>query len=418
MSMRSVARSFARSTLKDSWPRLATAKTALPAVAAWLGLACIQLACTPQQAPRQDFPFLESESNFYVADPVAGFLHKPNARRVLSLSERSAGAIFTLETNNLGFREDRDTATKKAPGSYRILVTGDSHTDGVVANAESFANRLELRLAAAGRQRAFEVINGGVGHYGPFQYRRFYRRHAELAPDLLVVNLFMGNDFLDTCRELEQVQGVANPRPEAYGPALAAANPKIPGGVAQGLNQVYYLTTFPPMVERSLAATAEELIALRDEARDDDVPLLVLLQPARIAVDRGEVTSERLALARQQLGIGPEALAVQETLRQGILARLQAARVPFLDLHPSFAAEPAGLFWDYDEHLSVRGHERVAAELCVRLAQDFGLPCADSGLEIFAGPGLPSADSRPEIFADGFEAGDLSGWSLTVSAAP
>jgi hypothetical protein len=410
MSMKSAVRIFVRSLLKDSsWPRLATAKSSQAATAAWLCLASIQLGCqlaSTQPAPRQDLAFLERETDFYVADPVAGFLHKPNAQRTLSLPERS-GETFALKTNNLGFREDRDTAPKKAPGSYRILVTGDSHTDGVVANAESFANRLELRLAAADPHRGFEVINGGVGHYGPFQYRRFYRRQAGLAPDLLVVNLFMGNDFLDACRELEQVQGVVNPRPEAYGPRLAAANGEIPGSVAQGLNQVYYLTAFPPMVERSLEATAEELIALRDEARRDGVPLLVLLQPARIAVDRGEVTSGRLAVAQQILGIGPEALAVQETLRQGILARLRAAGVPCLDLQPSFAAEPAGLFWDFDEHLSVRGHEKVATELCVRLVQDFGLPCA------------PVSPARgPEIFADGFEGGDLRGWAWAVPAAP
>lgn len=381
---------------------------------AWLCLAFILLACT-EKAPRQPLAFLESEKDYYVADPVAGFLHKPNARRSLFLSEREGGT-FDLATNNLGFREDRDTAPKKAPGSYRILVTGDSHTDGVVANSESFANRLELRLAAADPRRGFEVINGGVGYYGPFQYRRFYRRQAGLAPDLLVVNLFMGNDFIDACRELEQVQGVQNPRPEAYGPRLATANGKIPGTVAQGLNQVFYLTTFPPMVERSLDATAKQLIALRDEAREDGVPLLVLLLPARIDVDRGEVMSGRLAQGWQLLGIGPESLAVQETLRLGLVDRLRAAGVSHLDFHPSFAADPAGLYWDFDEHLSVRGHDRMAAGLCVRLAQDFGLPCVP-GPAIPAPPAPEPRPTSPDIFADGFEAGDVSGWSVAVPAA-
>jgi hypothetical protein len=40
---------------------------------------------------------------------------------------------FRMVVNNKGLRENEDTQIQKADQAFRILVTGDSHIDGVVA---------------------------------------------------------------------------------------------------------------------------------------------------------------------------------------------------------------------------------------------------------------------------------------------
>jgi hypothetical protein len=107
---------------------------------------------------------------------------------------------FSYRGNNLGFREDQDTKIEKSD-SLRIVVLGDSHTDGVCWNRESYANRLELYLNREDPGRGYEVINAGTGKYSPFQYLRAYQcRVKPLHPDVVIVGFYIGNDFFDMYR--------------------------------------------------------------------------------------------------------------------------------------------------------------------------------------------------------------------------
>jgi hypothetical protein len=103
-------------------------------------------------------PFSNTDNN--VRDSMAGHIHKPHLVGELTWPEHPQGAIRYV-TNNLGFRKDSDTTECKGSGVYRILVTGDSHTDGVVYNSESFPNRLETMLNLSSKKLTYEVINGG-----------------------------------------------------------------------------------------------------------------------------------------------------------------------------------------------------------------------------------------------------------------
>lgn len=91
---------------------------------------------------RANFHFPSGERGYYTSDSIAGHIDKPFATPLYLWQEHPKGAI-RLAVNNLGFREDSDTKRQKDLETYRILVTGDSHMDGVVYNSESFANRKE-----------------------------------------------------------------------------------------------------------------------------------------------------------------------------------------------------------------------------------------------------------------------------------
>ncbi len=279
---------------------------------------CSILACSPAAPNGAKYQsFNPPESDYYQADPVAFHLHQPHASRKMAWSEHPRGSI-ELRTNNLGFREDADTFPGPSPtGSYRILVTGDSHTDGVVYNDESFANRLELYLGLTSPTRSFEVINGGVGYYGPFQYRGFFARQESLEPEFLIVNVFLGNDFLDTSRQLEATTGIGRPRTPEYLSQLGQADAVMRGTVGQSLNQLYYFKSFPEMVEPALEATAGELIGLQQDADQRGIPLLVTLMPSQIeTAPQDPAVRQHLELAAKILGLEQRHLELQERFRK------------------------------------------------------------------------------------------------------
>src|SRR5436309_6324437 len=67
-----------------------------------------------------------------------------------------------------GFR-DRRYARPKPPGTFRIVVLGDSIAFGFgVAEEETFPKVLEARIAATAPQRRVEVLNLGVSGYNSF----------------------------------------------------------------------------------------------------------------------------------------------------------------------------------------------------------------------------------------------------------
>ena len=80
-----------------------------------------------------------------IYDPWTYFRQRPNIVEKEPWPERADGQ-WMLRTNDLGFREDAALPVPRP--ALRVLVTGDSHTDGVCNNDESFANLLEARLRA------------------------------------------------------------------------------------------------------------------------------------------------------------------------------------------------------------------------------------------------------------------------------
>lgn len=103
-------------------------------------------------------------------------------------------AWFKLEpfaTNSHGQR-DREYAIEKPPGTFRIVVVGDSFTMGSgVAIEDVFHSRLESSLGPG-----FECINLGVGGYGLLHYAAVLEHVVpRWDPDLVLIGL-VANDSI------------------------------------------------------------------------------------------------------------------------------------------------------------------------------------------------------------------------------
>lgn len=95
--------------------------------------------------------------------------------------------------NSRGLRGP-EIAYDKPPGVFRILLLGDSFTEGYTVEYEDlFSEHLRRLLSKASKTR-IEVINAGTGGYSTDQELLFYRTEGRLYhPDLVVV-MYCAND--------------------------------------------------------------------------------------------------------------------------------------------------------------------------------------------------------------------------------
>jgi len=99
---------------------------------------------------------------FETPDPVLHHKLIPGARGRQKNMEFDA----PYEINSLGLR-DREFPRAKPAGTKRILVLGDSFTEGVgVSGPETFSSQLQGLLDAAGFG-GWQIINAGVASYSP-----------------------------------------------------------------------------------------------------------------------------------------------------------------------------------------------------------------------------------------------------------
>ena len=102
------------------------------------------------------------------------------------------------EIDSLGLR-DREYPEEKPVGKERILMLGDSFTEGIgVEASETFSKVLEGFLDDSLTRGKYEVINSGVGSYSPLlEYLYLQNGGLKLSPDVVVLNLDLSDMYDD-----------------------------------------------------------------------------------------------------------------------------------------------------------------------------------------------------------------------------
>jgi hypothetical protein len=119
-------------------------------------------------------------------------VHPGNFKQV----RRNVEFDYSFETNSHGLRS-KDLSTKKAPGTSRIFVAGDSYVEGFGVDADdTMVSRLETYANRDGDHVAF--INGGLAGTGPLEYYKVFS-HVGVQYDLdgLLISIY-ANDVSDT----------------------------------------------------------------------------------------------------------------------------------------------------------------------------------------------------------------------------
>ncbi len=126
----------------------------------------------------------QSHNNIFIEqDPMLGWKLRPNASNA-----RKNDLYVSHETvNELGFRTPL-VPFEKPPGTRRVVVLGDSHTEGyTVDDDETYCAELQTLLS---KEDPVEVISLGVGGFSTDQELLTYLHHGRrFQPDLVLLQL-------------------------------------------------------------------------------------------------------------------------------------------------------------------------------------------------------------------------------------
>jgi lysophospholipase L1-like esterase len=270
----------------------------------------------------------------------------------------------------------------KGKDVFRVLVLGDSFTVGAgVGQQDTYSSQLQ-RLLNHYSSRRIEVINAGVGGWGPFEYAQYYEYYGrEFDPDMVILGFFVGNDILETDKGLRYTAILGRRvrwnkaadrhvklnvwlHGHSHLARLVMQRPNVEGDEESDCE------TFPDWVlslERQLATknyrrdypeirgkterTIEQLLRIKKEADEQGIPLLVVLIPDEVQVNN---TLRNLVFAdSNDYDIDrPQSLLNEWFDREEIQA---------LDLLSTFRADDRCLY--RDTHWTAEGHHLAAATI-------------------------------------------------------
>jgi lysophospholipase L1-like esterase len=314
--------------------------------------------------------------DFYEPDARFGYRMRPNLEFVFASPYH--GYHATVRTNELGLHDD-PVSRPKPPGTFRVLLIGDSMTAGLEVDKDETFEAVCERLLGA--RRPTEVVNAGVRGYNLDNIVGYLDAEGlDLEPDL-VVYVFTDNDLTsentfspegtDISRgfSLHGFLGrVATYSHIAYRieilrqrmtlrrlrdqPRADATSIQLPGGI------VAFFTNSDWMAHPAFILTARRIEHLARACAARGVPFLLAGAPQREAID-----PESRQFLTAQLGRDRNVdFDGMSRYLDWVASKLGVAR---FDPTPDFRTRLArdGDYWFHkDGHLNARGH-RLLGEL-------------------------------------------------------
>ena len=357
-----------------------------------------------------------------LAEPVGSRLHEPQSfaefREAFADHLEPFREWWGFRSNSLGFH-DVEFAAKLPDGAFRVVALGDSFAYGTVPYphahltiTERWIDARMRRSPGGGAATAFEIDNLGVPASGLSDYELVYHFVGRgLAPDLVLVHVYLGNDPQDFADA--QRFGAASSRPRSWLLTFlsrarrlllerargggVAAEPSGATGTAGEPSGPRVFRDEDPELSRPMFSDTAFADILRNELRMltvpgtepdlPDWPAFLAALDGLVRHVQADGTRVALVLAPSRLQVHPEELH-QVTARSGlqsthvdptlpnrrITERAAALGLPVIDLTPALAAARVGgrLYLVNDTHWSLRGNAVAAAELARQLA-DRGL---------------------------------------------
>lgn len=330
----------------------------------------------------------DMRERLFVFDQEIGFIHQSNVEFEVSWPEAQSGKVV-YRTNNIGLREDRATL-EQAIVNHRVIVFGDSHTDGVVNNKDSFPHVAEDLLNRSS-ETPVEVLNAGIGLSCIRQHAQLLKRLLRLRPCVAVFTVFVGNDYADILhtaaeptlydRWLKHSIILRGLRRLDFSPRMRAERVNR-YAMWQSMAQAYYFNQHPDSLAHASRMHEELFSSIDSICREHKIVPLVVILPTKYQVEPGSA-GEDFASIEHLLGFTPDR-KTEEEVSIDLHAILTRLRIPFVDLKERFSAAADSaharhLFWQADHHLSEYGHAvagtALADTLCGLLR---GLPASEA----------------------------------------
>lgn len=297
-------------------------------------------------------------------DPFSYFRHLPHLE-VQRLWGEHPEDEWTLRTNSLGLRMDREPAAE--PPDLRVLVVGDSHTDGVCNNSEGYPALVEAALTTP--ERSVEVLNAAKGGHSFYNYLGTLERMLPLAPDVLVVCVYGGNDFEELLTWHHFFHRTDRPPGAAlYSEQIERAQAISKPALAQAAVAAKYFDTRPGQIEQALQSARDVTGEIATTCRRFGVrPVFCYLPPATEV--RWDDLAETLDGVARALELERSEFDVLGRMADSWIASTRASGLDVLDLRPAFRASDQPLYWRTDHHISLAGQALVAEQLTAHLRE-------------------------------------------------
>ena len=305
-----------------------------------------------------EFVKLIEKDPYYVTDSLTGHYHSPNYK-LNYVWEEHPNHQFEKQTNNFGFVKTNATLEKKDSNMFRILVTGDSHLDGVINNHESFPSLLENHLNSKFPTIKTEVLNGGVGFYSFVNYAGLYKKFKFLKPDVFIVSVYTGNDFIEAILYDPGNKKIL-PALQTFWYRLAKLVFQIKTNLAstQSTNQLLFFKLFPSKEDIALTIAKKYFLEINQLCLQNNTKLLVVFLPTKIDAEKN---------FRQNLetksGWNDTVLNTSKNLTTRLNNWLKKQNIRSINTVPNLSDNPLKLFYDSDQHLNVNGHFMLENEI-------------------------------------------------------
>jgi len=288
-------------------------------------------------------------------------LRRPEVRRaydgrgVVGVDEVATRAPFAVEFryNTLFFRE-RELAPK-APGVIRVVLLGDSFTEGQgVKESDTTARRLQALLSASGDRR-WEVLNCARRGADFPSLHKMFEKVLPFEPDVVVHAMVLNDperskefearrgpldDWILDRRRL--LAGQASDHPSPFRPRLADfVGDRVQAWRVGRETTRWYLDLYGPANQEGWARTQDDMRDMDRRLRERGGHFLVASWPLLVDLDAYPFVAADEAIARFCAGAG----------------------IPRVDLRLALRGHPAESLWVHpvDHHPNEIAH-RLAAE--------------------------------------------------------
>ena len=270
--------------------------------------------------------------------------------------------------NSRGFK-DVEFEIPKAPGTFRIIAIGDSFAFGVVPYRFNYLTLLEeaINRSPGKKQKPVtEIINMGIPSVGPRDYLSILLHEGlETQPDLLLLSIYIGNDFTDHLREPEGPWWFRSRvvRLLKFAFDLQTKFEGFGGHAGEyldiGLNRHkdYMYRADSPRFEAELKGMVDSLSEIVSICQRAGIRLAVIIIPDELQINA--------ALQADVIGSTPLSEYDFEGPSVRLRQELQEMAIPTLDLLTAFQTESLRrpLYKPADTHWNIAGNELAAQRI-------------------------------------------------------